>query len=311
MYEERSNTTIVLHFNGGHVSTRQAHDSSDIRFRRKSNNSVKRDQMRAKEYYEKKMKVSTPEEIKEEGSEILQDSVFSQFRPFELSESVSGECHVDMFESSLPSSVPPLDATSPVCSKDSAVFEAIDSDNRERSFGAACAASFIDKEGATGGDRGTIKLCSSSEEQQDKGTDDGGGVALSEEAAKLGFRLSEVERNVREIPDTMVLKDLKNVNRNSYTLKSVLDKRKGNKIIISESDDIILHYDMQHKEVVFWFIKLRSKKFVGGYEVVMESETVLKRWPPLDDDDPQFNDARQHINHCFRVLMSAMQPYLH
>ena len=55
MYEEPNNTTIVLQFNG-HLSTKQAHDSSDIRFRRKSTNSVKRDQHRARKYYDKKMK---------------------------------------------------------------------------------------------------------------------------------------------------------------------------------------------------------------------------------------------------------------
>lgn len=79
---------------------------------------------------------------------------------------------------------------------------------------------------------------------------------ISPETEQFGVTLSDIEHKVGAVTKRTRLNDLRNKCRNRDVKKSVLDQRaQRRQVIISESDDIVIHFDVREQRVVEWFIK--------------------------------------------------------
>ena len=85
---------------------------------------------------------------------------------------------------------------------------------------------------------------------------------ITDKAKCVGLDMAHIEW-VMHRASVAVKRDIGNKTRNRTIVKSVLEKRGGANVVIAESDDVILHFDANFQEVVYWSIKSREKQYSG------------------------------------------------
>ena len=97
---------------------------------------------------------------------------------------------------------------------------------------------------------------------------------------EIGFTVDEVKTHVGSVTDKCQQKQLRDTTRNKKIKKTVYDRRRGQRALYCESDDLVVYYDIVSEEFG-WFIKIAREQCLSEEE--KEILSCLRNWEAITD----------------------------
>ena len=128
-------------------------------------------------------------------------------------------------------------------------------------------------------------------------------------AIDLGYDTNVVKNYVSTLMDPSVQRRLRNENRNKNFRKVALDIRRGQKLLLFESDDIVLEHTFTHDDsrshTSFWYVKQRRQ------HMLMEEDEKQQTLSTLNHVGYNcYLDARAEAQRELHILRDLMCYYL-